>query len=294
MSTEIKYEIKPFQDSPGTPTVKVFLRDLRNLGNKKGDDFGWTLTDNLDGVDAGGANGGPPLPGAPNSAENRKALAAFARSPEAKSDYRLTETERQQLSQESEEGERYHLHQRAYLYYMPVSILNFIGVGAIPIVLGVFASISDARRLEHVKRLIDQHIDCTSLPPQSVFRHFRRLCRNLSKKYLLMGAIFLGWLSVEFWIKSIAATAAGWSFVILLFMLSGVLVWLVCVTRYYSEVFETCRTSMESDDTESNDWSRENSTAAFLGDILIGTLAGRCLLVSLAICLFGYLPFYGR
>ena len=50
MSTEIKYEIKPFQDSPGTPTVKVFLRDLRNLGNKKGDDFGWTLTDNLDGV----------------------------------------------------------------------------------------------------------------------------------------------------------------------------------------------------------------------------------------------------
>ena len=54
MSTEIKYEIKPFNDSPGTPTVKVFLRDLRNLGNKKGDDFGWTLTDNLDGVDAGG------------------------------------------------------------------------------------------------------------------------------------------------------------------------------------------------------------------------------------------------
>ena len=47
MSTEIKYEITPFQDSPGTPTVKVFLRDLRNLGNKKGDDFGWTLTDNL-------------------------------------------------------------------------------------------------------------------------------------------------------------------------------------------------------------------------------------------------------
>ena len=79
MSTEIKYEIKPFQDSPGTPTVKVFLRDLRNLGNKKGDDFGWTLTDNLDGVDAGGANGGPQLPGAPNSAENRKALAAFAK-----------------------------------------------------------------------------------------------------------------------------------------------------------------------------------------------------------------------
>ena len=79
MSTEIKYEITPFQDSPGTPTVKVFLRDLRNLGNKKGDDFGWTLTDNLDGVDAGGANGGPQLPGAPNSAENRKALAAFAK-----------------------------------------------------------------------------------------------------------------------------------------------------------------------------------------------------------------------
>ena len=44
MSTEIKYEITPFQDSPGTPTVKVFLRDLRNLGNKKGDEFGWTLT----------------------------------------------------------------------------------------------------------------------------------------------------------------------------------------------------------------------------------------------------------
>ena len=79
MSTEIKYEITPFQDSPGTPTVKVFLRDLRNLGNKKGDEFGWTLTDNLDGVDAGGANGGPQLPGAANSAENRKALAAFAK-----------------------------------------------------------------------------------------------------------------------------------------------------------------------------------------------------------------------
>ena len=82
MSTEIKYEITPFQDSPGTPTVKVFLRDLRNLGNKKGDEFGWTLTDNLDGVDAGGANGGPQLPGAANSAENRKALATELGNPD--------------------------------------------------------------------------------------------------------------------------------------------------------------------------------------------------------------------
>ena len=32
MSTEIKYEIKPFQDSPGTPTVKVLPLGLVGCG----------------------------------------------------------------------------------------------------------------------------------------------------------------------------------------------------------------------------------------------------------------------
>ena len=224
-----------------------------------------------------------------------ESLGALADSDRVK-DYQslLTETERRHLAEEGIHGSRFYVHQRAYLYYMPVSVLNFLGVGSLCIAIGFYASITDTRKIFHVKQLIDRNLDHTSLPPQAVFRHFRRLCRDLSKKYLILGAVFLGWLAVEFWVESIADTAAGWAFLALTFMMSGVLVWLTYVTRYYSEVFDACRTSMEEDNLDSIDWSRENSTAAFLGDVLLGTLAGRCLLASLAICLFGFLPFYGR
>ena len=61
-----------------------------------------------------------------------ESLGALADSDRVK-DYQslLTETERRHLAEEGIHGSRFYVHQRAYLYYMPVSVLNFLGVGSL-------------------------------------------------------------------------------------------------------------------------------------------------------------------
>ena len=112
------------------------------------------------------------------------------------------------------------------------------------------------------------------------------MCRDRSQKYLLLAAIFPGWTAIELYVQSVAEEAGGWSFIFLPIMLSGVFIWIFCVTWYYSEIFDACRKSQEDAGMEIADWSKENSPAAFLGECFLGTLAGRAVLLSITLCIF--------
>ncbi|MDB4794067.1 serine/threonine protein kinase [Pirellulaceae bacterium] len=223
-----------------------------------------------------------------------QALATFAQEPPEKTLGFLTKAELTTLASEVPQGERFHFHEKAYLFYLPVSLLNFVGIGTISLAVGYYASCTDTLAIFGIKEIIDRNIGQTPLSVESTFKQFRRMCRDRSQKYLLLGAIFPGWFAVESWISSVAVTAAGWSFVFLLTMLTGVVIWIFFVTWYYSEIFDVCRKSLEAEGLDTAQWSRENSPASFLGDCLLGTLAGRCALLSFAVCIFGFFPFYGR
>ena len=54
----------PFTGAPGSEDVARFVRDLLNAGGEKPDEFGWSASENMQGLDAGGAAAGarPPSP----------------------------------------------------------------------------------------------------------------------------------------------------------------------------------------------------------------------------------------
>ena len=61
MSTDVKYDTAPHDGTPGQPWEEFKLR-LRNVATRS-DERGYSLVDNLDGIDEGGpAVGAPAMP----------------------------------------------------------------------------------------------------------------------------------------------------------------------------------------------------------------------------------------
>ncbi len=195
----------------------------------------------------------------------------------------------EQLKRETPAGdpiELNRLHRVPYLWYMSASLVNFAGIGTILLAVCCYASLSDIRAIFRVKKIVDRNLEQAPNSVEVTFKRFRRMCRDRSQKYLLLAAIFPGWTAIELYVQSVAEEAGGWSFIFLPIMLSGVFIWIFCVTWYYSEIFDACRKSQEDAGMEIADWSKENSPAAFLGECFLGTLAGRAVLLSITLCIF--------
>jgi len=195
----------------------------------------------------------------------------------------------EQLKKETPDGnqaELIRLHRGPYLWYMSASVVNFAAIGTILLAVGCYAAISDIWAIFRVKKLIDKNLEQAPNSVKVTFQRFRRMCRDRSQKYLLLTAIFPGWTAIELYVQSVAEAAGGWSFIFLPIMLSGVFIWIFCVTWYYSEIFDECRKSQEDAGLDIAEWSKENSPAAFLGECFLGTLAGRAVLLSITLCIF--------
>ena len=195
----------------------------------------------------------------------------------------------EQLKKETPDGipsELIRLHRGPYLWYMSASVVNFAAIGTILLAVGCYAAISDIWAIFRVKKLVDKNLEQAPNSVKVTFQRFRRMCRDRSQKYLLLTAIFPGWTAIELYVQSVAEDAGGWSFIFLPIMLSGVFIWIFCVTWYYSEIFDACRKSQEDAGMDIAEWSKENSPAAFLGECFLGTLAGRAVLLSITLCIF--------
>ena len=80
-SASLRFRVVPFTGAPGSEDVARFVRDMLNAAGEKPDEFGYSASENMQGLDAGGAAAGAPpfdLPaGAGAAAELRKNKAGF-------------------------------------------------------------------------------------------------------------------------------------------------------------------------------------------------------------------------